>query len=668
MMKGQSIAGVALVVIAVSILFAGAVYFRVGSQQELPKFSSCSEMAAAFAATQQRNGGMFETGMAVPLAAQTTGLGTAKSESGTDYSTTNMQVAGVDEADIVKTDGTYIYTISSSSSGYYGYGGGSMLTIAKAYPAEEAAVASQTNFTNFTASEMFIEGNRLLVFGYSYSEVPVPMPMGIARPEIYPYPYGVQMTQAQLWDISDRSSPILVRSVEFEGSYTASRKIGGNAYLVVNSYPRLYMLYENGGAANSAAKDNSTIIPLFRDSRTGEGLAPSCGCADVSYLPPVDAESFITIASISMTDDNAEIKKEVVVGSGQNVYASQQNIYIADTQWNYRIMPMPVSDVPESSENTIVHRFSLSSGAIAYAGNGEVPGRILNQFSMDENNGYFRIATTVGYVSRTGEATSSNNVYILGADMNITGKLEGIAPGEQIYSARFLGSRGYLVTFKKIDPFFVIDLTNPSSPSILGKLKIPGYSDYLHPYDENHIIGVGKETVEGNEEGTFAWYQGLKMAVFDVTDVANPVEMHKVVIGDRGTDSEALRDHKAFLFDRDKNLLVIPVTLAEIKDKENADKWSYGDFVFQGAYVYDLTLANGFVLKGRITHYDSDDVFKKSGYYFGGYGDNIRRSLYIGDTLYTISNSKIKANSLADLTELKTLVISNSTESPYPIL
>jgi hypothetical protein len=244
--------------------------------------------------------------------------------------------------------------------------------------------------------------------------------------------------------------------------------------------------------------------------------------------------------------------------------------------------------------------------------------------------------------------------------MERAGGIEDIAPGESIYSARFMGDRCYLVTFKKIDPFFVIDMSNPMSPRILGKLKIPGYSDYLHPYDENHIIGIGKETVAADDDGSpwggdFAWYQGVKMAVFDVTDVANPVEMHKAVIGDRGTDSEVLRDHKAFLFDRTMNLLVLPITLAEIKEKENAEKWSHGDFVYQGAYVYQLTLDGGFDLRGRITHYDDDEAFIKSGYYWGDQGYNVRRSLYIGDVLYTISNQKIKANALIDLADLAEL-------------
>jgi len=192
---------------------------------------------------------------------------------------------------------------------------------------------------------------------------------------------------------------------------------------------------------------------------------------------------------------------------------------------------------------------------------------------------------------------------------------------------------------------FVIDLEDPENPEVLGKLKIPGYSDYLHPYDENHIIGIGKEAVEAEDENRdFAWYQGVKVAIFDVTDVENPVELHKVVIGDRGTDSEILRDHKAFLFDREKELMVLPITLAEIQGEKTRDN-QHGDITFQGAYVYNINLDDGFELKGRITHYGETEVADKSGHYWYG-NRNIRRSLYMDNTLYTISNEAVKANDL----------------------
>ncbi|HNX92972.1 MAG TPA: beta-propeller domain-containing protein, partial [Syntrophomonas sp.] len=243
-----------------------------------------------------------------------------------------------------------------------------------------------------------------------------------------------------------------------------------------------------------------------------------------------------------------------------------------------------------------------------------------------------------------------------------TGKIENIAPGERIYSTRFMGDRAYMVTFKQVDPFFVLDLSDPTQPKILGKLKIPGYSDYLHPYDENHIIGFGKETVEAsgfNGEST-AFYQGLKIAIFDVTDVSQPVEMSKVVIGDRGTDSELLRNHKALLFSRDKNLLALPVTVMTT-DQQNTKMNSgnipeYGGFAFQGAYIYNIDLQNGLQYKGRITHLNDED-YVKAGNYWNEAEKSISRILYIGDTLYTLSPAMIKSNQLDSLQEKQVLTL-----------
>jgi uncharacterized secreted protein with C-terminal beta-propeller domain len=315
-------------------------------------------------------------------------------------------------------------------------------------------------------------------------------------------------------------------------------------------------------------------------------------------------------------------------------------------------------------QRTVIHKISIHDGQIEYMVNGSVPGRVLNQFSMDEYNGFFRIATTVGYVSGYDDS-AHNNIYILGENLNRVSAIEDIAPCEQIHSARFMGGRAYLVTFKKIDPFFIIDLSDPYNPKILGELKIPGYSDYLHPYDENHIIGIGKDTAEpqeGWDNKNFAWYQGLKIALFDVSDFENPKEVAKIVIGDRGTDSPVLYDHKAFLFDREKELLVIPVSLYEIPQeiKEQHQNYTgniYGEFTFQGAYVYRLSSENGFEYKGRITHVNDEEVSKTGRYWYYGSSSDITRSLYIGNVLYTISDKMVKMNNLEDLSEINSMAL-----------
>jgi uncharacterized secreted protein with C-terminal beta-propeller domain len=622
--------------------------YRSFGEASLEKFTSCSALENAFKEAQEKAQsyymirGLQDFGLSVPMAA---GVAEGAAKAAPDYSTTNIQVAGVDEADIVKTDGEYIYTLTS---GAYRYGNGNAkLIIAKAYPAEASEILSETSLESFYPQEMFVHGDYVLIFGSTREEIPVyeaevpPTPPGMPKPEIMPYPYYAQLTTIQVWDASDRENPELVRSVDFEGDYLSSRKIGPHVYFVINSYPKYHIL-ESGSAED--------IIPLYRDAKKQDigknvSFSKTCRCMDVQYFEPINPE-----------DPEGEINKEVIVGSGQNIYASLENLYVAEMNYPFWLA---TREGGTPTERTIVHKFSLDEGEISYIGHMEAPGRVLNQFSMDEYDDHFRIATTLGRLTRTGGSTS-NNVYVFDEDLDMVGSIEDIAPGESIYSARFMGEKGYLVTFKKIDPFFVLDLSDHENPKILGKLKIPGYSDYLHPYDEDHIIGIGKETVEAEEEwGDFAWYQGVKIAVFDVTDVSEPKELHKVIIGDRGTDSYALHDHKAFLFDRNKNLLVIPILLAEISgDKETLQRSTHGDYVFQGAYVYDLTLENGFDLKGRITHYDEDDqTFLKSGYYYFDDEHSVKRSLYIDDVLYTISGKKIKLNSLDDLEEIKELVL-----------
>ncbi len=266
----------------------------------------------------------------------------------------------------------------------------------------------------------------------------------------------------------------------------------------------------------------------------------------------------------------------------------------------------------------------------------------------------------------TGGSTSTNNVYVLDSNLNTVGRLEDLAPGERIYSARFMGDRCYLVTFRKVDPLFVIDLADPFNPKVLGKLKIPGYSDYLHPYDEDHIIGVGKETIAA-ESGDFSWYQGVKLSLFDVSDVTMPKEVSKLEIGDRGTDSYVLRDHKAFLFSRSKNLLVIPIKLAEINEEQypqGIPPSMSGQFVWQGAYVIDISLENGLVVKGRVGHADEEGLLKSGYYYSSPYA--VERSLYMDDILYTISKKMIKMNDLDDLDEINKIELPYESVGYYP--
>jgi uncharacterized secreted protein with C-terminal beta-propeller domain len=212
-----------------------------------------------------------------------------------------------------------------------------------------------------------------------------------------------------------------------------------------------------------------------------------------------------------------------------------------------------------------------------------------------------------------------------------------------------------MVTFRSVDPLFVFNLANPAAPVMTGYLKIPGYSDYLHPYDDTHLIGFGKDTVEINGQ---PYYLGIKMSMFDVTDIANPLESYKVIIGDRGSQSELLQNHKALLFSREKNIIAFPVSLHVVaSDNKTPAVGSppYGQFQVQGLYVYGYSAAGGFVYRGTVSHYPYGG--NTGGPYIQQPGRDIVRSLYIGDVLYTLSTEYVVASSLADLKEINSLKV-----------
>lgn len=599
-------------------------------------FESCAALTQSFEELGNNyygydDGVMMEADMAMPTSStvqksadvMTGGALAPEAEESVEYSTTNVQVEGVDEADFVKTDGEFIYIIKDSK-----------IRVVRAYHPDNMEELSALEFEdeNFWPNQMYVDGDRLIVVGNSYYSYPYPLRAEVDS-MIYPHPYyGGSQTIVYIYDISDKTNIELFRKMTFEGDYSQSRKVGDMMYMVLNRYT--FWPYET-------IEDPVEILPAYLDTDDVEAK-PLVDCADIKHAPIIESSNYLIVVGIPV-QEKGDIVKEVILGSSENIYASTEHLYVAATNWNYDY----------DNQTTSVYKFDMSPEGVDFLSKGRVPGSILNQFSMDEDGDYFRIATTRGF---SWDGTSDNNVYVLDNDMNMIGKLEGVAPGESIYSTRFVGDRLYMVTFKKIDPFFVIDLSNPSFPSILGKLKIPGYSDYLHPYDENHILGFGKETVDPSELETanrdidFAWYQGMKVGLFDVTDVNNPVEKFKVVIGDRGTESPLLYDHKALLFDREKNIIAFPVKVAEIPEElkdPDLPSNTYGDFVFQGAYVYGLDLQNGFDLKAQISHYSETEVADKAGYYWYGVKD-IERLLYIGDYLYTVSKGMVKANDMTN--------------------
>jgi len=617
--------GLVLILLVAVVAAATPFYLKwleVTERPQLKSFASYEELKsfvrASLQTTYEGRGGWLDFfGTPRPMALNEAAVPTRAVPS---YSTTNVQVEGVDEADVVKTDGEYIYVVSDN-----------IVFIVKAYPPEGAKILSRIKL-NGTVMGIFVNQDKLAVFEGGGSGF-----------------YEPSQTYIKVYDMSDRGSRVLKRNLSLDGWYFNSRMIGDYVYGMINSPATL-------------VEDEVPLPKIGLGGRAQEIHASEVHYSDI----PDYFYMFTTIVAVNIQNDGEEpTHKTLLLGATSSMYVSLDNIYITVPKWMTskleatgtvvgKIARGISSIISTNGESTVIYRVHVKADRITCDASGEVPGIVLNQFSMDEHNGYFRVATTTGQVARSlGEATSRNHVYVLDMNLNVVGKLEDLAPGETIYSARFLGDRCYLVTFRKVDPLFVIDLKNPDNPEVLGKLKITGYSDYLHPYDENHIIGIGKETVAA-EEGDFAWYQGVKMSLFDVSDVEKPKEIAKYEIGDRGTDSPVLRDHKALLFDGSKKLLVMPVLVAEIdKDKypNGVPPNTHGEYVWQGAYVFNISLDEGLVLKGGITHLENSTDMVKSGYYFSS-PYSVKRSLYIGDVLYTVSDKKIQMNSLENLHQI----------------
>ena len=666
---------------------------------ELKQFTSQAEMEdfvkeSMGESSRYSYGGAMKSGedMAVAESAAVDSAG----DGAEDFSTTNIQVEGVDEADIIKNDGKYIYVVT-----------GNKIVIIDAYPADDMEILSEIEFDN-NVNEIFINDDKLIVFTNSYGGY-----YGIAEESVAIRrdvdSYSGYKSVVYIYDISDKENPELDNTVESDSNYIDSRMIGDYVYVI----------------STKSVNTGNPEPPIF----VSDGIEEKVSASEVYYMPsPSSYYTFTNIMAIDI-DDGDFNTATYLTDSSRTLYVSQDNIYLTHTKrFDYStyaedmaedvylpILPSSYDDKIESvldsddeywekmneiqkivreysetldgsemsdfaeefsekledfsikiikeMEKTVIHKINIDKMNIVYEAKGQVPGRILDQFSMDEYKGDLRIATTTsGVSSNTG---SLNHLYILDEDLEIIGSVENLAEGETIYSARFMGKRAYIVTFKKIDPLFVIDLSDPKNPEVLGYLKITGYSDYLHPYDENHVIGIGKETI-GSQTGNFAWYQGVKVSLFDVSDVENPTEVAKIEIGDRGTNSDALYNHKAVLFDREKNLLVLPIELYEIDesdyDGEKILDRAYGEFVWQGAFVLDISL-DGISERGRISH--DENSMSNEGYRSSNYQTRIQRSLYMGNTLYTMSNSIVKANDLDDLDEINFVKI--GYEDDYPI-
>lgn len=523
----------------------------------------------------------------------------SNNEGDNSYSKTNNQVEGVEESDIIKTDGKYLYILRDKTLDL-----GKIekeVVIAEAYPKDNIKIVSSDVLPKGAFNEsIYISADKIILLYDTNVN-------------------GELKSIVKIYDKTNIANPKLIREISYSGNRLSDRLIDNQLYLVTQK-----SLYASNISYKEINKINSLDIeePIIKDSL--DNKENKIEYNDIKYCPGIPTENFITIASVNLNQMSEKSISRTILASSGNMYVSEKNLYISG--YNFK------------DEKTLFLKFALNNGAISLAGTGQAPGMILNQFSMDEYNENFRVTTT-----NRKENITENNLYIFDKSMNITGKLEGLAKGEKIYSSRFMRDKAYIVTFKQVDPLFVIDLSDSKNPKVLGELKIPGFSTYLHPYDENTLIGFGQNTVEVKENGReFARTEGIKISMFDISDFNNPKEIHKVIIGKSGTYSELLGSHKALLYSKEKNIFGFPITV--INDK--------GQGFFDGAQIYNISKENGFELMAEILS-SKDDTLAKTR--VNSYSSPLKRLMIIEDNIYFITNQSIKVGSLKDMKNLKVL-------------
>ncbi|HIZ19274.1 MAG TPA: beta-propeller domain-containing protein [Firmicutes bacterium] len=511
--------------------------------------------------------------------------GSASAEAGgvQNYSDTNTQVDGVDEADVTKTDGAYIYTLSGGRLHIVRADGAALETAAELDYSQGNAMPR--------ALEFYIKGDRLVLLCRTYG----------GMTEGQESSWDGTVTWAAVYDIADRTSPTLLGVQGQAGDYLSSRLVGNTLYLATSQ--SLPEKAEKG--------DKATYVPTLYTQDGAAAMAEEDLC-----IPPIPAgRQYTVLTAVDLLSPQGHTSAKAVLGGGDNLYANTQNLFLA--------VPRTVREEGgQVYTATDLLRFSLDGGEIQLQASGTVPGTLINQFAMDEYEGIFRVVTTQsggtetvsGGIASYVVGDTVNNLYTLNQSLQIVGKLEGLAKGERVYSVRFNGEVGYFVTFRQVDPLFTVDLEDPANPQVLSALKIPGFSDYLHPYAPGLLLGFGQQA----DPYTGAT-QGLKLAMFDVSDPADVTERHSLPLKEDW--SEASQNHKAILVDAERSLIGFPAGNAY--------------------YLYGYSEQDGFFLRAQLPLSDGTSA----------------RGLYIGDTFYTVEEGRIAAYALSDFQPLASLVL-----------
>jgi inhibitor of cysteine peptidase len=542
--------------------------------------------------------------------------GGAASTASVPYSQTNTQVFWVDEADSVKTDGKYFYAFSEESHEIR------ILRVADLSLRHTIRLPE-----NFSGINMYLASGRLVVVGQKYVTSGNSWTARWYAPET--------KTILAVYNVADTTNPILERYAQIDGDYRDSRVIGDTLYLVSASSLRMPPIYitpyikdtKTGFSSAMTAVEKwfslKTFAPEVRESyRNTKGKylqsirSSVANCKDVTFVLPDEktlattdfTPALVTLSSVNITDPTARLKSELLFGDVSQIHMSKSALYITSVISQEKTSSLSSSKCAPgtrcvdmvyrpSVSSTLVHKYALTAGWLSYKYSTTIPGNPMSQYSMDEDaSGNFRIVTQKYDWSTLGNANTTG-LYVLSPLGRVIGKLEGLAPGENFQSSRFIGARLYLVTFEQIDPLFVIDISKPTDPYVLGELKIPGYSTYLHPYDDDRLIGIGYDT----KTNQWGWVQnaGLKIDLYNVRDVKNPRQEATLTLGGAGSSAEALSNPRAFVYYKEKNLLLMPATIMKSANDPNDSYRSIGAF----QWVVGVSLSPSSIIeKFRVSH------------------------------------------------------------------
>ena len=510
------------------------------------------------------------------------------SGSAVDHAETNTQTKGVDEGDIIKTDSRYIYFVGSDGSGNKKLKIIDTLTMTAVYN----SYLYDESGDIIWVSDLYIKDNILAAVcvqknSYAY--------YGSTA-----YGYNSGSTVIATYDITDRANPKLIRRETQDGSYSSSRLIGNVLYTVSQYYVR--------------AESEETIENVCIPKVSGHEIA--CDCI---YMPENLGESYICLTALDISDKDGRVSALAVLGSTENYYCSLDTFYIVADKRNYDAGLKLGYD-----GNTVINSFSLDGLNISYKATGEVKGSTSrSQYALDEYEDNLRVATTY-YNYNTQKNESS--VYVLDENLDVIGKLEDIANNEQIKSVRYMGKKAYVVTFRNTDPLFAIDLSDPKNPTVLGELKLPGYSAYLHPISENLLLGIGYDGDANNAD-----FNSVKVSLFDISDPVNLKELDNIVLNDKNVSTPVNNNPKALIYKADEGIIGFPI---ETYDYNISDYVEYGYYLIK---VQDNKLQT----MHKLIHEDR------------GYVDIYSfRGTYIGDKFFTVSDYAVKKFSFADGKEL----------------